>query len=145
MGLEINVISGAVVNAAMCVHTELGPGLLEEAYKQCLAAELKSRGFHVLVEYAFPLIYKSTEIGIGYRLDLLVEDAVIVELKAVQQINPIHKAQLLSYLKISNKNLGLLINFNTLRLKDGIIRIVNNLPCASLRAPAVEKNSHTLR
>jgi len=139
MGLGINQISGAVVNSAMCVHTELGPGLLEEAYKQCLAAELTSRGFHVLVEHALPVMYKSARIEVGYRLDLLVDNAVIVELKAVQQIAPIHKAQLLSYLKLSNKNLGLLINFNTLHLKDGIIRMANNLPCVPLRPPAVIK------
>lgn len=135
MELEVNQISGSIVNAAMSVHSELGPGLLEEAYKMCLAAELSSRGLHVLVEVALPVVYKSIHIDIGYRLDLLINDAVVVELKAVQQLAPIHKAQLLSYLKLSKKNLGLLINFNSLQPKDGIIRMVNNLHAAPLGVP----------
>jgi GxxExxY protein len=93
----------------------------------------------VLVEHAFRVVYKSARIEIGYRLDLLVDNAVIVELKAVQRAAPIHKARLLSYLKLSNKNLGLLINLNTLHLKDGIIRMANNLPCVPPRPPAVIK------
>jgi GxxExxY protein len=136
--MELNDISGAVVNSAMLVHSELGPGLLEEPYKQCLAYELISRGFKVDIEPELPIIYRGVRINVGYRLDLLVDDAVIVELKAVKEIAPIHRAQLLTYLKLSKKHLGLILNFNTVHLKDGIVRIVNNLPPASSPSPVVQ-------
>jgi len=124
--MEINQISGAIINSAMTVHSTLGPGLLEEPYKQCLAYELRRRGFAVDLEYALPVRYQGLELEMGYRLDLLVEDRVIVELKAVQTIAELHKAQLLTYLKLANKPLGLLLNFNTAHLKDGIIRLIMN-------------------
>ena len=123
--MELNEISGAVITAAMKVHTALGPGLLEEPYKQCLAYELKCCGLKVNVELELPVIYNAVKVDIGYRLDLLVENEIIAELKAVQQIAPIHKAQLLTYLKLSRKRIGLLLNFNTVHLKDGIVRLIN--------------------
>ena len=123
--MELDDISGEIIGAAMKVHTELGPGLLESAYEACLAHELRKRGMKVLKQVDMPVHYDGVDIEVGYRLDLLVEDSVIVELKACKQIAPIHHAQLLSYLKISGKPLGLLINFNVEHLKDGISRMIN--------------------
>jgi GxxExxY protein len=100
---KTNSITGAIVNSAMCVHSLLGPGLLEEVYKQSLAVELTSRGYEVQLEQQIPVWYKATKIELGYRLDLLVDKEIIVEIKSVQQLAPIHKAQLLSYLKLSRK------------------------------------------
>ncbi len=124
--MDINEISGAVVDAAMKVHTALGPGLLESTYEACLAHELRKRGLQVASQVSLPVSYDGVRIDVGYRIDLLVEDAVVVELKAVDGLLPIHQAQLLSYLKLSGKKVGLLINFNVVRLKNGIQRIVNN-------------------
>ena len=121
----INEISGAIVDSAMHVHSELGPGLLESTYEACLLYELKSRDFLVQNQLTLPVTYKNTQIDTGYRIDLLVEKAIIVELKAVDKLLPIHEAQLLTYLKLSHKKVGLLINFNTPRLKYGIKRLVN--------------------
>ena len=123
--MEINKITGSIIDSAMKVHTELGPGLLESAYEACLKHELISKNIHVLNQVILPIKYDGIEIEAGYRLDLLVEDEVIVELKAVDKIHPIHEAQLLSYLKLANKKIGLLINFNVPRLKYGIKRIIN--------------------
>ena len=123
--MDINKISGEVVDAAMHVHSALGPGLLESAYEACLKYELSSRGLQVLSQITLPVIYKGNIIDTGYRIDLLVEDEIVVELKSVENIIPIHEAQLLSYLKLSNKKIGLLINFNVLRLKYGIKRLAN--------------------
>ncbi|HWQ32150.1 MAG TPA: GxxExxY protein [Blastocatellia bacterium] len=120
--MNINDISGAVVDAAMKVHTALGPGLLESAYEACLKHELSKRGFKVLSQVILPVIYDGVEVDAGYRLDLLVEDAVIVEVKAVERLLPIHEAQLLSYPKLSGRKVGLLINFNVEHLKNGIKR-----------------------
>jgi len=125
--MELNEISGVVVNAAMKVHSTIGPGLLENAYEACLLHELKKRDVNVRSQVTLPIHYDGEVIDIGYRLDLLVEDKVIVELKAAEKLLPIHEAQLLSYLKLSNKRLGLLINFNVLHLKDGIKRMVNKI------------------
>ena len=125
--MELNEISGEIVDAAIQVHSILGPGLLESAYESCLLLELHKRGLHAEKQVELPVIYETVKIDVGYRLDLLVEAAVIIELKAVKELLPIHEAQLLSYLKLSNKRLGLLINFKVVRLKDGIKRIVNNL------------------
>lgn len=122
---EINEITGKVVDAAMKVHTVLGPGLLESAYQACLAYELDKRGLKARRQVELPVIYENIRIDVGYRCDLLIEDTVIVELKAVEKVLPVHQAQLLSYLKLSGKKVGLLINFNTEHLKDGIIRLVN--------------------
>ena len=136
--MEINKISGEIVDAAMKVHTALGPGLLESAYEICLRHELVQRGLSVHSQVVLPVEYDGVKLDAGYRLDLLVEDAVIVELKSVERIMPIHHAQLLSYLKLSGLQLGLLINFNTLHLKDGIKRMVNDLPDRDFTAEAAE-------
>jgi len=125
--LEINQVSGQIVDAAMKVHSALGPGLLESAYEACLLFELHKRGLKAVSQVQLPVVYESVKIDAGYRIDLLVEDVVVVELKSVEEVLPIHHAQLLSYLKLSGKKLGLLINFNTVHLKDGITRMVNNL------------------
>jgi GxxExxY protein len=109
------------------VHKALGPGLLESAYEACLAFEINDRGLNVETQVPLPVIYKDVQLGCGYRLDLLVEDQVIVELKSVEALNDVHRAQLLSYLKISGLQVGLLINFNVKILKDGLVRLVNNL------------------
>jgi GxxExxY protein len=122
---EINARSGQVVDAAMRVHSILGPGVLESSYEVCLAYELRKRGLRVLVQLPLPVVYEDVRIELGYRVDLLVDDAVIVELKAVAKLLPIHEAQLLSYLRLSNHRVGLLINFHALHLKDGITRMVN--------------------
>jgi len=122
---RINQISGAIVDAAMKVHTTLGPGLMESAYEGCLKHELTKRGLKVLSQVTLPVIYDGVKIDVGYRIDLLVEDAVIVELKAVERLTPLNEAQLISYLKLSGRKLGLLINFNVEHLKNGIKRIVN--------------------
>ena len=125
--MDINEVSGQVVDAAMKVHSALGPGLLESAYEACLLHELRKRGRKVVSQVALPVVYDGVEIDVGYRIDLLVEDVVIVELKAIERLLPIHEAQLLSYLKLGCYKLGLIINFNVLHLKDGIKRMVNNL------------------
>jgi GxxExxY protein len=117
--------SGHVVNAAMAVHSALGPGLLESAYEACLAYELRDRGVHVLQQIALPLTYRDARLDIGYRIDLLVGDTVVVEVKAVTKILPIHEAQLLSYLRLSGRRVGLLINFHVRHLRDGIRRQLN--------------------
>ena len=122
--MEFNIITGMIIDAAMKVHTALGPGLLESAYEACLVHELKKIGLKVLSQVALPVCYDGIQIELGYRIDLLVQDTVIVELKAVDKVNPVHQAQLLSYLRLSNKPLGLLINFNTMHLRDGIKRII---------------------
>ena len=124
---SINEVSGAVVNAAMQVHTDLGPGLLESAYEACLAFELRKRGFDVQTQVPLPLVYQGVKLEVGYRIDLLVDDCVIVEVKSVELLAPIHEAQVISYLKLSGRKVGLLINFNVLHLKDGIRRFVNHL------------------
>jgi GxxExxY protein len=126
--MKLNEISGEVVDAAMVVHTALGPGLLEHAYQACLKHELLLRDLKVLSEVGMPIKYGTATIDIGYRLDLLVEDQLIVELKAVSNIAPVHKAQLYSYLRIGDKPLGLLLNFTVKHMKDGIHRIANNAP-----------------
>ncbi len=125
--MDINETSGAVVDSSMKVHSTLGPGLLESGYHGCLVYELQKRGLTVISQLELPIIYDGRRIDVGYRIDLLVNDQVIVELKAVNQLHPVHEAQLLSYLKLSGYKLGLLINFHVLHLKDGIRRLVNNL------------------
>lgn len=124
---EINLRSGEVVDAAMQVHSALGPGLLEGAYEACLAHELRLRGFHVATQLPLPITYKGVKIKLGYRADLLVDNAVLVELKAVRKLVPLHEAQLLSYLKLSGHRVGLLTNFHVVHLKDGIKRLVNRI------------------
>lgn len=119
-------ISREIVDAAMKVHAALGPGLLESAYAACLAHELRSRGLHVLEQHPVSVPFGSAIIEVGYRIDLLVDDEVIVELKAVAKVLPIHEAQILSYLRLSQRTVALLINFHVLHLKDGIRRFVND-------------------
>jgi GxxExxY protein len=116
--------SHAVVTAAMKVHPALGPGLLESAYEACLAFELSKQGHAVLTQVELPIVYESVRLDAGYRIDLLVDDLVLVELKCVSALNDVHKAQIISYLKLSKKSLGLLINFHVAHLKDGIKRFV---------------------
>ena len=125
--MNINEMSGEIVDAAMKVHTVLGPGLLESAYEACMKHELSKRGLTVASQVLLPVHYEGVAIDAGYRIDLLVEDTIVIELKAVEKIVPIHEAQLLTYLKLSGKRLGLLLNFNVLHMKDGIKRLANNL------------------
>jgi GxxExxY protein len=125
--MTVNETSGQVVDAAMKVHSVVGPGLLEAAYEACVTHELRKRGVHVLSQPALPFVYDGVRLDLGYRVDLLVEGVVIVELKAVAKILPLHRAQLLSYLKLSDHRVGLLINFHVVHLRDGITRIVNKL------------------
>lgn len=122
-----NEISNEVIGAAIEVHRNLGPGLLESAYENCLCYEFDQRGIKYERQKPLPITYKDTKLDCGYRLDLVVHDLVILELKAVDQIQPIHSAQVLTYLKLSNLKLGILINFNVTVLKNGIKRIVNEL------------------
>jgi len=122
---ELNELSGKIIGAAMKVHSALGPGLLESAYEACLIHELGKAGLEAKSQVPLPVFYDSIMIDLGYRLDLLVEDSVIIELKAVESISAIHEAQIISYLKLSGKKLGLLINFNVLHLRDGVTRKVN--------------------
>lgn len=112
LGIGINCVSGQVVDAAIKVHTILGPGLLESAYEACLVHELQRRGLRVQSQVATPVFYEGVRVDVAYRIDLVVEDAVIVELKAIAKLAPIHEAQILSQLKLSNYRLGLLINFH---------------------------------
>jgi GxxExxY protein len=131
-------ITGIIVDAAMKVHSALGPGLLESVYETCLRHELQKRGLRVAAQIWLPVIYDGIEIEGGYKIDLLVEDEVVVELKTVGHLLALHQAQLLSYLKLSNKKVGLLINFNIVHLRDGIKRMVNNyIPSASSASSAV--------
>ena len=127
---RLNHLSGQVLAASFTIHTALGPGLLESAYEACLVHELRSRGFRVEQQVALPLRYEGKAVSeTGYRLDVLVEDDVVVEVKSVDAIHPVHRAQLLTYLRLSNKHLGLLLNFNVARLKDGgIHRLVQGPP-----------------
>jgi GxxExxY protein len=122
---EINKITEAIIGAAIEVHRALGPGLLESAYVTCLVYELRQRGYKVLQEVPLPLVYKEVKLDCGYRLDLLVNDAVIVEAKSVESLAAIHEAQLLSYLKLADCKVGLFINFNVKMLKHGIQRLAN--------------------
>ncbi len=127
--MDINRVTGKIIDAAMKVHSALGPGLLESAYEACLLHELRKSDLRALSQAMLPLHYDGVKIDAGYRIDLLVADSVIVELKAVDKVFPIHMAQLLSYLKLSDKKVGLLINFNVVHLKSGIKRIANKVQC----------------
>jgi len=123
-----NRTTESIIGASIEVHRALGPGLLESAYETCLVFELTGRGLKVDQQKPLPVLYCDVKLDCGYRLDLLVEDMVIVEVKAVDRLAPIHQAQLLSYLKLSGCKVGLLINFNVKVLKQGIWRVVNGLP-----------------
>lgn len=122
--MDPNFVTGNIIDAALKVHTALGPGLLESAYEACLIHELNKRHLKTASQISLPVFYDGVTIDLGYRIDVLVEDQVIVELKAVEKLHPVHKAQLLSYLKLSKKQLGLLLNFGELHLKDGIERVI---------------------
>ena len=121
---RVNQVSGAIVSSAMPVHTILGPGLLESVYQGCLAHELRKRGFEVASQVGLSVVFDGEKIELGYRIDLVVENSVIVEVKSVDSIHPVHQAQLLSYMRLSGIGVGLLINFYVAHLKDGIKRMV---------------------
>ena len=123
----INDLTGRIIGAAIEVYRELGPGLLELAYEECLCHELRLKGIGHERQKPLPLTYKDIKLDCGYRLDIVVENAIILELKACERIEPIHKAQLLTYLKLTSLTIGLLLNFNVPIMKDGITRIVNDL------------------
>ncbi|TFF39589.1 GxxExxY protein [Mucilaginibacter psychrotolerans] len=123
-----NELTGKIIGAAMEVHSALGPGLLESAYKECLFYKLFKMGLMVEKEKPMPLIFEEVKLECGYRLDLLVENKIVIETKCVEQLNDIHLAQTLTYLKLGNYQLGLLINFKVIKLKDGIKRIINSPP-----------------
>jgi GxxExxY protein len=131
---RLDQITRQIIGAAIEVHRAVGPGLLESAYQACLAYEVRQRGLKVEEQVALPVLYKDVRLDCGYRMDLLVEDSVIVEIKAVEQLCPIHDAQLLSYLRIAHKQVGLLINFHNRVLKDGLKRIVNDFPDSAISA-----------
>ena len=122
-----NEIGDALIGAAMKVHSAVGPGLLESAYEACLLYELEKRRFRVRKQVLLPLRYEDLALDAGYRVDLLVEDLVVVELKAIETVLPVHRAQLLSYLRLGGFRLGYLLNFNVAHMRDGITRIVNGL------------------
>ena len=122
-----NEISGIIVDAAMGIHRQLGPGLLESVYQAVMAHELGKRGLRVQEQVPIPLEWEGVRLEVGFRADLIVEEAVIVELKSVDAVQPVHKKQLLTYLRVADKRLGLLINFGQGLLKDGICRVVNGL------------------
>jgi GxxExxY protein len=124
--MELNELSSKIIKAAITVHKELGPGLLESVYQKCLVIELRLLKLEVESEVPLPISYKGQKVDEeGFRIDLLVENRVVVELKSVEKIQPVHPKQLLTYLKLANKELGLLVNFNVVLLKDGIKRVVN--------------------
>ena len=129
--MELNQLSSQIIKAAINVHKELGPGLLESVYQLCMVIELRIMGIKVQSEVPLPIFYREQRVHEeGFRLDLLVEDTIILELKSVDKVQDVHKKQLLTYLRLANKPLGLLINFNETLLKDGITRIINLPPAA---------------
>jgi GxxExxY protein len=123
--MNMNQLSSKIIGAAIEVHKTLGPGLLESAYEECLCHELGIQGLLFEKQKPLSIDYKGKKLDCGYRLDIIVEKAVIIELKSCEKIEPIHKAQLLTYLKLSGINLGLILNFNVSLMRDGIVRIVN--------------------
>lgn len=122
-----NEIGKIVVDRALQVHQALGPGLLESTYEACLSHELRDAGLKVDVQKALPVVYKEVKLDCGYRIDILVENKVVIEVKSVEALNDVHLAQILTYLKLSGCKLGFLVNFNVKRIKDGIRRVVNHL------------------
>ena len=125
---KLDQITKSIIGAAIEVHRTLGPGLLESAYEACLAFELAEHDLNIEQQKPLPVVYREVKLDCGYRLDILVQEKIIVEIKTVDSLTPIHKAQLLSYLKLSGCKVGLLINFNVKVLKNGIVRVVNNFP-----------------
>jgi GxxExxY protein len=124
--MKENDITEKIIGAAISVHTALGPGLLENVYKECLFHKLKTMGIVVEKEKALPVVFEGVKLDCGYRLDLLVENSIVVEIKSVKKFDDVHLAQILTYMKLGNYKLGLLVNFNVRMLKDGIKRVVNN-------------------
>jgi GxxExxY protein len=125
--MNLNQISSQIIGAAINVHRDLGPGLLESVYQRCMEIELREVGLEVQSEVPVPVVYKGKPItSEGFRIDLLVQGEIIVELKSVETVQPVHKKQLLTYLRLAKKRLGLLTNFNSLALKDGVTRIINS-------------------
>ena len=124
--MDLNRVTREIIGAAIAVHRELGPGLLESAYEACLAYELTQRGLRVEQQMPLPVVYREVRLECGYRLDLVVEDIVIVELKSVEKLTRVHQAQVLSYLRLANCPVGLLINFNVKILVDGVQRLANH-------------------
>jgi GxxExxY protein len=124
--MNMNQLSSKIIGAAIEVHKTLGPGLLESAYEECLCHELSIQGLFFEKQKSLSLNYKGKKLDCGYRLDIVVEKTVIIELKSCEKIEPIHKAQLLTYLKLSGLNLGLILNFNVPLMRDGIVRVVND-------------------
>ena len=125
--MTLNNLSYDIIGTAIEIHKSIGPGLLESTYENALAYDLRQKGFKVFQQVPMPFIYKEVKMDVGYRLDLLVEDKIIVEIKSIENLAPVHYSQLLTYLKLSDKKLGLLINFNTKILKQGIHRIANGI------------------
>ena len=125
MAVPVNQITGKIIGAAIKVHSILGPGLLESAYHACLAHELRKQGLAVESQVGLPLVYDGEKLDLGYRIDLIVNDVVIVEVKCVEAVIPVHQAQLLSYMRLSGRQVGLLINFHVAHLRDGIRRMVD--------------------
>lgn len=125
--MELNQLSSGIIRAAIAVHKELGPELLESVYQSCMVIELEDMGIELKAEVSLPIFYRGKKVdGQAFRLDLLVENTVVVELKSVEKVEPVHKKQLLTYLRLADRPLGLLINFNETLLKDGITRIINS-------------------
>jgi GxxExxY protein len=126
--VQVNEVSGQIVDVAVKVHSALGPGVLESVYEVVLAYELRKRGLDVQRQLPIPIVYDDARFEEGFRLDLLVEDQVVVEIKSVEDVRPVHKKQLLTYLRLADRRLGLLLNFNVNLMKEGITRIVDRLP-----------------
>jgi GxxExxY protein len=123
-----NDITAAIIETSIDIHRRLGPGLLESVYRKILAHELQKRGFDIQMEQPIPVVWDGMRLELGFRADVIVNDRVIVEIKSVETVHPVHKKQLLTYLRLTDKRVGLLINFNVELLKDGIARVVNRLP-----------------
>ncbi|MFO7701507.1 MAG: GxxExxY protein [Psychroflexus maritimus] len=125
--MNLNELSYQIIGTAIDIHKSVGPGLLESTYENALAYDLREKGFKVLQQLPMPFVYKEVKMDVVYRIDLLVEDTIIIEIKSVENLAPVHYSQLLTYLKLSDKKLGLLMNFNTKVLKSGIHRIANGI------------------
>ena len=139
---RINHLTRQIIAAAMKVHTVLGPGLLESAYHACLLHELRKQGLTVSSQVGLPVVYEGEKIDLGYRIDLIVGDVVIVEIKCVEAINPVHQAQLLSYMRLSGRQVGLLINFHVAHLQDGIKRMVDGYDWSKTLSTTEDTESH---
>jgi GxxExxY protein len=123
--IHLNELSGLIIGMAIEIHNALGPGLLESCYKECLYYKIAKSGLYIEKEKPMPLIYEDVKLECGYRIDLLIENKLVIEIKSVEALNDIHLAQTLTYLKLGNYKLGLLMNFNVIKLKDGIKRVIN--------------------